>query len=439
MKKENSPIEVGLIGRGTVGKGVEEWFDSKNAKKFNIKLNKIAVAHPEKHQDAIAPVTKDPYELIEDKGIKVVVELMGGIDPAYEYVSSALDNGKSVVTANKAVVATHMPDLYEKAEKNGVDLAYEASVGGGIRIVNSINTYEGEEIREIVGILNGTSNFILTEMGKGKTFNQALKMAREKGFAEADHSSDTGGHDAKYKLSILASLGFNTWFDPEKISTKGITDISNIDIDFAANHGRENGGRGHTIKQLAVARRLDDRIVDLYVSPALIRNDHPLASVRGEYNGILLNTQLGGLHQYSGKGAGQKPTASAVVADLIRVTDNWMTNLTDPYPSLDSGMQIADPGERMNAGYIRMDLLNQPGSLHEVSGIMSKQALNIANTSQRDRFEHQLGGDNFIPDIHTIYEAKSNSIDHALDNLRKSKKIHGKPVFIRIETPLSDV
>ncbi|OGH07226.1 MAG: hypothetical protein A2171_02755, partial [Candidatus Levybacteria bacterium RBG_13_35_9] len=310
MGRIESRIGVGMIGLGTVGGGVEKWFQQGGGETQGLELRRIAVANPDKPRDTQVPLTSDIKDVIKDPSIQIVIEVMGGIDPASGYITDALNEGKSVITANKAAIATNMPHLFEAARTRNADLAFEASVGGGIRIIHVINSFQAERIEAIKAILNGTSNYILTQMEKGLTFDEALIQAQEKGFAESNHLSDTGGYDTRYKLTILASLGFNTWFDPEAISRRGMADISPIDLDFAAKYGVEEGESGYSVKLLAIAKRREDNSVELRVTPALISKDHPLSSVRDEYNAVYLEGSNAGPQMLTGKGAGREATTS---------------------------------------------------------------------------------------------------------------------------------
>lgn len=426
MNKVVAKIGVGMIGRGTVGGGVEEWFNSGRNRQFGLELKKIAVRSPEKHNGSKFPLTTSPKELVSDPKIQIIIELIGGIDPASGYIFDALNTGKSVVTANKAVLASHMPELFESARKRNVNIAFEASVGGGIRIIDTLRSYRGDRINSIKGILNGTSNYILSRMEEGKDFRVALVEAQRKGFAEADHSSDTGGFDTRYKLSILASLAYNTWFKPEDIDIKGIMDISPIDLRFADE-------KGYSIKLLGIAKRQNDRFVELRVTPAFVKKEKQLARVTDEYNAILIDANDAGEHMYTGKGAGRFPTASAVIKDLTTLAENIRSGKNDSLPTLDSKMQIADSSETESAGYIRVKLKHIPGSAVDVLQRMADHNLNLVNSTQDELFKEQIGKETFIPDRITFERTKKKNIEDALLDIQKSKRIQGKPVFIPFE------
>lgn len=426
MSKSESKIGVGMIGRGTVGGGVEKWFNEGHNKQFGLELKKIVVRDPKKHKDSKTPLTKETRDIIDDPDIQIVVELMGGTVPAADYIFSALNAGKNVVTANKAVLATHMPKLFRVAREKNVDIAFEASVGGGIRVMDNIRSYRGDRINSIKGILNGTSNYILSRMEEGKDFEQALHEAQEKGFAEADHSSDTGGFDTRYKLSILASLAYNTWFKPDDIEMKGIMEVSPIDIKFAAE-------KNYSIKLLGIAKRKKDHSIELRVTPAFVKKDQQLARVADEYNAILIDARDAGEHMYTGKGAGRFPTTSAVIKDLTTLSENIKTGKTDQLPALDSGVQMADSRDIETAGYIRVNLKNTYGSAVDVLQRLARHKINLKDSTQDSTLEQSIDGITFIPDRNTFYPIKKRNIDNAMADLKKSKRIFGIPVFIPFE------
>lgn len=433
MGRIESKIGVGMIGLGTVGGGVERWFKQGGGEKHGLELRRIAVANPDKPRDTQAPLTLDVKAVINDPSIQIIIEVMGGINPATDYIKDALNKGKSVITANKAAIATNMPNLFDTARSRNVDLAFEASVGGGIRVIHVINSFQAERIEAIKAILNGTSNYILTQMEKGLSFDEALAQAQLKGFAESNHMSDTGGYDTRYKLAILASLGFNTWFNPETISRMGMADISPIDIDFASKYGVEEGESGHTVKLLAIAKRHGDNSVELRVTPALISKDHPLSSVHDEYNAVYLEGSNAGPQMLTGKGAGREATTSAVTMDLLRVASNLRVGVTDYLPALNGNMRIVDPATVETAGYFRVNLRHIPGSGERFFGIMRQNGLNVADSLQRKRFAQTIGGERVIPDINTIEDAPQGNINQAIEDLRNSDRVIEEPLFIPFE------
>lgn len=427
------PINVGLIGMGTVGTGVVEFFKKGGGKPFNVVLKKVAVRDLKKpRQVKFAAVTNKPQEIIEDKEIDIVVELIGGEHPAKDYITQAINNKKCVVTANKFVIARFGKELFSLAKKNNVDLGFEASVAGGIPIIRILNGLSGEKINKIVGILNGTTNYILTRMEEGQSFEEALSLAQKNGFAEANHILDTGGFDARDKLSILSSIVFNTPIYPEKISCEGITHINSVDFDFASKYEAEEGKPGYAIKLLASAIR-HNGYVELHVYPALLRKDHPLASVRDEYNAIYIEGELTGPQVYEGRGAGRKATTSAVISDILRIAKNIRKGVTDELPTLDETVKLIPTKDVKRKGYLRVSLKHIPGSVAEVFTILGTHNVNVADSLQQKAYGEKVNGKVFIPDIITTEILEYKNIEQALKKIEKSNRIYGKPVYMRFE------
>ncbi len=432
MAKEKKQVNVGLIGFGNIGKGVVRYFQEGHGKNFNIHLKRIAVRDLTKQREIDVELTDKVDDIFNDPEIDIVVELIGGLDPAKQYIIKSIEKGKSVVTANKAVMSRFTKELFDVARENNVDLAFEAAVGGGIPIINTLNRYKGEKIERVLGVLNGTTNFVLTQMEQGLDFNTAIKIAQEKGFAEADHILDTGGFDTRDKLALIASLIFNSQVDPEKIQTHGITEITPVDIDFADKYKVAEGGRGYAIKLLAIAERRDGD-VELSVGPALISRDHPLASIRDEVNAVYVEGELAGPQTFSGKGAGTNPTSSAVVSDILRLANNMQRGVVDELPDLNSKVSYIKHEKMEQKGYIRVNLKHQPGSLYAVTGILSQHGLNIDDSIQRGDYGYDIGKVRFVPDIITLEPAPVKVIEKVLAELSKSDRVDGDPLFMNIE------
>ena len=414
-------VNIGLLGLGTVGTGVAEYL----LKQKEIRLKAVAVKNPKKKRVVSVNFVNDPYKIINDPEINIVVELIGGINPAKEYILAAINNGKNVVTANKALIAKHGKEIFDAAKKKKVSIGFEASVAGGIPIIQTLREdLAGNDIQEITGIINGTTNYILTRMSKDNmNYQDALKLAQEKGFAEADPYMDVSGEDARQKLAILASLAWNTWINPESIQLEGITEITPQDIDYASNFG-------YAIKLLATAKKHNDK-VELRVNPALIKKSHPLASVMDEFNAIFVVGDLAGPHMYYGRGAGRYPTSSAVIADIKRISENISKGIHDEIPSLDKKIEIAK--NPSNKGYIRVDLRDFPGSLASISKILADRKINIKDSIQREKFKYESDGDTVIPDIITTGPVSDNVMKEALKELKKCKGVCGTPFYLRIE------
>ncbi|MBI2022663.1 homoserine dehydrogenase [Candidatus Daviesbacteria bacterium] len=428
-------INVGLIGLGSVGRGVARYFQQGRGKNFGINLKKVAVFNLKKDRRlgySLPPLTDKPEEIINDPQIDIVVELIGGINPAKKYILDAIKSKKSVVTANKAVIAQYAKEFFTAAKQNNADFAFEGAVGGGIPLIRTLLGFSGEKINRVMAILNGTTNFILTQMEEGLDFATALKDAQAKGFAEANHILDTGGFDARDKLAILASLIFNSEIKTQSIYCEGITGITPVDVDFASKFGTDEDGKGYAIKLIAQAQRLNGEIV-LRVNPALIAKNHPLASIRNELNAVYLEGELFGQLTISGPGAGTNPTTSAVISDILRLTDNLRKGITDDLPALDSKVKLSKAENINQKGYIRVNLRHKPGSLAAVAKILAKHQLNISDSIQRRRFETKIKGVSYIPDIITVESTQRGRIEKALKEVSKSGRVEGAPFFLGFE------
>ena len=320
-------IKVAVMGYGTVGSGVVEVIESNNEQVSKSTGEEVHV----KYILDLRDFPGDPYGdrivhdvniILQDPEVSVVCEVMGGVGPAYQFTRQALEAGKSVCTSNKELVAKHGPELIALAKANNCNYMFEASVGGGIPIIRPINSaLTAEKILAIMGIVNGTTNYILTKMGnEGAVFEEVLKQAQDKGYAERNPEADVEGHDARRKLAILTSLMTGKNVDSEKIYTEGITKITPADFEYAK-------AAGMTIKLLATGRLMEDGSVLAMVSPFLISNNHPLAMVSDVFNAVFVTGNMVGDTMYYGRGAGKLPTASAVVADVIECARNQGTTL----------------------------------------------------------------------------------------------------------------
>ena len=315
-------IKIGLLGSGTVGSGVIKVLEM-NRRQITervgtpIQIKTVLVRDVKKPRPYLKDlrVTDDIEEILQDEDIDVVVELMGGLHPAREYMLRAMEAGKSVVTANKDVVAQFGKDMFAMAEQHDVDFLFEASVGGGIPIITPLKQcLTANRITEIMGIVNGTTNYMLTKMTEcGSDYDTVLKEAQQKGYAEANPSADVDGLDAARKAAILASLAFNTRIQLEDVSVEGITKITPDDIEYAKD-------LGYVIKLLAVGKDSKEQGVDVRVHPVFLPKSHPLAAVNGVYNAIFVRGNAIGEAMFYGQGAGSLPTASAVVSDIIDVS-----------------------------------------------------------------------------------------------------------------------
>lgn len=349
-------VNVAVLGGGVVGSGVIEVID-KNGMSISqrageeIKVKKILDIRDFPDSPYSSLFTKDPEEVFGDDSISIVVETIGGVRIAYEYTKRALQSGRHVVTSNKELVATHGPELLRLAKENGVSYLFEASVGGGIPIIRPLNQcLAANEIHGITGILNGTTNYVLTQMKKeGKDFETALKEAQKNGYAEANPTADIEGHDACRKIAILSSIAYNEFVDYNNIHTEGITKLSLRDMQYAE-------AMDSVIKLIAISKRSGDRIF-ARVSPAIISKMHPLANVEDVFNAIVVKGDAIGEAMFYGRGAGKLPTASAVVADIIDIVKHTNSNTCNIWKKKDYN-NVLDINEAPTRFFVRVTTRN---------------------------------------------------------------------------------
>ncbi|MBP3721708.1 MAG: homoserine dehydrogenase [Selenomonadaceae bacterium] len=387
MENEQKAIYIGLLGMGTVGSGVIEVLN-KNAEDISkrvgapIKLKKILVRDKRKTRANVdtALLTDNFDDIINDSDISIIIEVIGGIKPAKDYIVRALNAGKSVVTANKDVMSTSGKEIFCAASENNVDIRFEASVGGGIPIIMPLKEcLTANVITEVMGIVNGTTNYMLTKMTEdGADYNAVLKEAQKKGYAEANPAADVDGLDAARKAAILASLAFNTRIGFDDVSVEGITKISPTDIGYA----RE---LGYVIKLIAVGKNINGRI-DVRVNPALLPTSHPLASVNGVYNAIFVRGNAIGEAMFYGPGAGSLPTASAVVADVITTARNILRgSLGNNYCTCYDNKPLCPVEDTKSSYYVRLLVDDEPGVLGTIATTFGESGVNLKSVMQTTR------------------------------------------------------
>jgi homoserine dehydrogenase len=388
-------VGVALIGCGTVGSGVARLLLEQPRRLADragrpLVLKRIVVRDPAKPRGVELPrelLTTDVRLVLRDPEVQVGVELIGGLEPAREIILSLLAAGKDVVTANKAVLARYGTEVFQAAHRLGRTVAFEASVGGGIPIIAALaQGLTANQITALKAILNGTSNFILTEMTEqGRSYGEALAEAQRRGYAEADPTLDVDGRDAAQKLALLARLAFGIHVPPEAIERRGIDRLQQADLRFA-------GELGYVIKLLAEAW-LDEGQLALHVEPTLLRRLDPLAQVRGAYNAIHLVGDAVGDTLYYGRGAGQMPTASAVVADLIdlAVGRAQLTFRSLRLWAADPTVTLRSPASIRSRCYLRINVEDRPGVLAEVAGILGRHDISIASVIQKEALEEHNG------------------------------------------------
>lgn len=432
-----SKINVGIIGLGTVGAGTFEVLTTNReiiTNRVGAEVDVKKIADLDIESDRGIPVGRDlltvnAMEVIEDPEIHVVVELIGGLDKAREYILKAMERGKHVVTANKALLAEYGQEIYQAAERFGVNLAFEASVGGGIPIIGALRCgLSANRIQTIMGILNGTSNYILTRMTQEcLPYTLVVQEAVRLGFAEDPPTLDVDGTDAAHKLAILISIAFGYPVSFKDIYREGITALTPDDIRFA-------GEFGYSVKLLAIVRKLEARL-EARVHPAMIPKNHILANVNEAYNAIYLEGDFLGPNLYYGQGAGRRPTGSAVVADIIDISRQIRLGQKGIMPPLahvrHAGREIlVQPIEELtSAYYFRFSALDKPGVLSRISGVLGEHNISISSVIQKGR---EVNGS--VPIVMLTHEAQESNVQKAISLMNKLKVLTGKTIMIRVES-----
>ena len=430
----SSKIKVGMLGIGNIGRGTYQALEMNHDKilettGLDIEIVKILNRHPEKDRGIDIPkekYTTDVREIIEDPEIGMVVELIGGIEPATEYMAEAMKHGKSVVTANKAAIAANGRYLAELAQENHVLLRFEAAVAGGIPILTSLTTaLLSNRFTEVHGILNGTTNYILTQMSEyGKNYEEVLLDAQAKGFAEADLTADVEGIDAANKLSILISLIFGISVPPEKIDTQGITRIASEDIAFA----KESDYR---IKLLATAKERKGKVT-CSVGPVMLPVSHPLASVSNEFNAVFVKGNAVDNLMFYGRGAGPLPTGSAVLGDVIGVARKQdKDSAYDIVPQLRYDADLEYAWESPSKFYVRMTVADKPGVLGRITTLFGYYDISVEAIQQKTPYE--ADGERVATLIFILFEVEKSRLTFALDEALKMEATKSIDNIIRVE------
>ncbi len=432
----NEKIYVGIIGYGTVGKGtVQVLIDNFNTiyDKTGIEIIIKSVADlkfdNDEYLEKIAVKTNDVYELINDEEISIIVELIGGYKPAKKFILDALNAGKHVVTANKALLAMYGKELFKAAEENGVNLGFEGSVGGGIPIVRVMKEdLVANNITEIYGIINGTANYILTEMEKtGKDFAAVLKEAQDLGYAEADPSFDVNGDDTAHKITVLASIAFKTLVPYEKVFVEGISEIKPIDIEYARKLGCK-------IKLLAIAKKFEDDI-EVRVHPTIIPDRYILSKVEDVFNAIYLVSDKVDRTIHYGRGAGSLPTGSAVAGDIISIARDLASGCKKRVPVLGfksdytSYYPIRDINDIKSSFYLRFTALDEPGVMSEIAGILGKYDVSIASAIQSG----EGNNGNIVPLVFMTHKILGRNLFDAVKEIDLLDIVRDKTVVLRVE------
>lgn len=419
-------VKVGIIGFGVVGTGTAKILLNnreliRKRTGIDLILKKVADKDIKRQRDIILPegvLTSDVSEILNDPDINIVVELVGGIHPAKDFILEALNNGKHVVTANKALLAEEGNDIFNLAKRKGLQLGFEASVGGGIPIIKVMR--EGliaNKMLAIYGIINGTTNYILTKMtNEGIDFQDALREAQQLGYAEADPTLDIEGIDSAHKITILSSIAYGIPLSFNKVYCEGITKITAQDISFAKEFG-------YKIKLLAITKILNGEI-EQRVHPTMVPEDYLIAKVDGVFNAIYVEGDNVGSTLYYGRGAGSMPTGSAVVADIVDIAKG-----ANRFPfEFSENLNIKNIEEIESMYYFRFSALDRPGVLSKISGVFGEHNISIASVIQKGRSK---GG--AVPLVILTHKAKEKDVLQALEKIDKLPVVAAKSVFIRVE------
>ena len=421
------PIRIALIGAGTVGSKVASLM-LEQAEDLEARSGAPLVLVGVGVKDAIKSRPGIPKELITAdvpgllaKDIDIVVEVMGGIEPARTHILDAMSRGISVVTANKELLARDGATLAAAAEKNNVDLYYEASVAGAIPILRPLReSLVGDRVKKILGIVNGTTNYILTKMDEtGASFKDALSEAQKLGYAETDPSADVEGKDAAAKAAIVAQLAFHTRVTIDDVYCEGITKVSASDVKAAKE-------MGFVIKLLAIAERLDDESIVVRVHPAMIPRSHPLASVREAFNAVFVEAEAAGSLMFYGRGAGGAPTASAVLGDLVAVARNKMSGRRGPGESIYADLKVKPVSEAMTSYYISLQVADKPGVLAQISQKIADNNVSIQTVRQD-------GLENDAQLVIRTHKALEKDLAKTLEGLRNLDSVKEISDYMRVE------
>ncbi len=427
-------LSIGILGLGQVGSALyriltskKKYFEREVGVRFDVK--KIAVKHPARKRKVRVPrelLTSHVREILYDPAIDVVVELMGGTKEAFTCVMEALKSGKHVVTANKALLAERGDEIFELANRQKKWVLFEASVGGGIPVIKALRQgLVANRIDSIYSIINGTTNYILSSMSqKHKDFNEALKEAQAKGYAEADPTLDIEGVDAAHKLAIMLRFGFGGKVRFRDIYSEGISKIRSEDIQFAEEFG-------YRIKLLALAKHSNDGGIEARVQPTLLPKSHILANVNGSFNAVLIHgDEVGDVLLY-GKGAGPEPTASAVVSDLIDIAKHdvgYLKGAKGHMRAIDKTLKIKSISSILSRYYLRFHIVDQPGMLAKISRVLGAHKISISDVIQRER---KAGG--VVPLILITHDAHEHDVRTAMRKIDRLHIVRGKSQMLRIE------
>lgn len=422
------PVKVGLLGLGTVGTGVVRIVeghqeDLQSQVGSPIVIEKILVQNKAKSRSISidsSKLTEDPWEIISNPEIDVIVEVMGGIGSTKEYIMEALSRGKHVVTANKDLMALHGPEILAKAQEHGCDVYYEASVAGGIPIIRTlVEGFSSDRITKIMGIVNGTTNYILSKMSlEGASYGDVLKEAQDLGYAEADPTSDVEGLDAARKMTILSTLGFRAKVALEDVSVQGMSKVTREDILYAKR-------LGYTVKLLGIAERQDDQF-SISVQPTMVKNSHPIASVNGVYNAVYVYGEAVGETMFYGPGAGELPTATSIVSDLVAVVKNLKLGVNGKQGLLTYKEKKLKTDEQISSKYfLLLHVDDRAGVLAQITQVFAEFEVSLESVLQQPNASNPEA--EIIVITHDANKAAINKVlqkFESLDVIRKVKSVY---------------
>lgn len=422
-------LRVGMLGCGHVGAAVIRLLDEHRddiARRAGCRLEvaKVAVRDPAKPRNVPLDPSRfvtDPVEVIDDPDVDIVCELLGGVEPAGALIKGAFDRDKPVVTANKELLATRGRELFDASDAKGLDLYFEAAVGGGIPLIRPLKeSLAGERLRRVMGIVNGTTNFILTKMSEeGRGFDDVLREAQDLGYAEADPSADVDGHDAAAKCAILASIAFNARVVADDVYREGISRVSSEDIEYARR-------LGYVVKLLAIAEMGEDERIAVRVHPAMIPAAHPLASVRDAFNAVFVEGPRVGELMFYGRGAGGDPTATAVVGDLIAVARNLIAGARGVGCTCFYERTIRPMAEMTGQYYILLRVEDRPGVLAEIAGALGRNEVSIKSVWQEG-----IGADAQL--VFVTHRAQEGAFQQAVSELEAIAGVEEVRSVLRVE------
>jgi homoserine dehydrogenase len=437
MANQQKAIGVGLVGFGTVGTGVWETIQkngqlisNRSINQFNINIVKAAVKDITKKRIDDAPAdlfTSEWIDVVENDSVHIVVELIGGTTTAFEIVSAALKKGKTVVTGNKALLAERGAELFALSKQHHAAIHFEAAVAGGIPIIKAVqDSYVGNEIESMIGIINGTSNYILERMtNAGLGYPEALKEAQELGYAEADPTLDVNGWDAAHKAILLATLAYGSIINPADVYVSGIEPVTSTDIDFAKR-------LGYNVKLLSVIRKHTDGKIELRTQPSFIPKSHILSSVNGVFNAVAVRGDASGDALFYGRGAGKEPTASSVVADIVDAAYTISSGAPHrgflPYSE---GTQLKNIDETTTPYYVRFDVTDRPGVIADIAQVLANDGIGISGT--HSPVDPENPDKEFVDMVFLLHTCPFGKLKKTLNKVLALDSVNSAPVVFRIE------